>query len=246
MMGTKVKLASASIDERGKAYGGKAGDQTGKEVKIQDYYVHSKGWRVFRPINPEQAEKIAFDGEAAAKNNNVGYDQHERQTLYEAAKPYGFNISMVKTPCETDCSALVRVCCAYAGIDLPASFRTSNEAKNLLATGAFEELTGDRYTKSSDYLKRGDILCTKTQGHTVIVLTNGKNADQPPVTTGKVLITGGSVWVRKAPNVNADKLGVAHNGDMFPYGGETSKDGWNLIEYKKENGWVSGKYSKIV
>lgn len=250
MSSKKVKLASASIDENGKATGGKAGDQTGKEVKIQDYYVHSKGWRVFRPISPEQAEKIAFDGEEAAKNNKIGYDQNQRNTLYEASKPYGFNCKMVKTPCECDCSALVRVCCAYAGITLPASFRTANEAKELMKTGAFEELTGDKYTKSSDYLKRGDILVTATRGHTVIVITNGKNANEPIITTGKVKITGGSVWVRKGPGVRYTAIGVAHKNDIFNYGGETSIDGWNMIDYDTEDGpvnaWVSGKYSVLI
>lgn len=46
-----VKLAAANIDERGKATGGKAGDQTSREVCVRAYYVHSKGWRVFRPID---------------------------------------------------------------------------------------------------------------------------------------------------------------------------------------------------
>ena len=53
-----VKIGSARIDENGNARGGKAGDQTGKEVSTQNWYKHSKGWRVFRAINPEKAAKI--------------------------------------------------------------------------------------------------------------------------------------------------------------------------------------------
>ncbi len=41
-----VKLGSARIDENGHATGGKAGDQTGKEVSTQNWYKHNKGWRV--------------------------------------------------------------------------------------------------------------------------------------------------------------------------------------------------------
>ena len=41
---SKVLLGSATIDERGRASGGKAGNQSGKELKIQNYYLHSKGW----------------------------------------------------------------------------------------------------------------------------------------------------------------------------------------------------------
>lgn len=43
-----IKIGSARIDENGKTHGGKVGDQTGKEVAIQAWYKHSKGWRVLR------------------------------------------------------------------------------------------------------------------------------------------------------------------------------------------------------
>ena len=175
-----VKIGSARIDENGHATGGKAGDQTGKEVSTQAWYKHSKGWRVFRAKDPDVAAKIAQDMEWACANKNIGYDQNQRLTLYNVAKPLGFNCKKVDTPCETDCSALVRVCCAYAGVTLP-NFRTTTEASALLNSGAFEEMKGKKYTDSSDYLRRGDILVTKTQGHTVVVLTNGPKAEVGPV-----------------------------------------------------------------
>ena len=50
----------------------------------------------------------------------------------------------------------------------------------LLSTGLFTEFTGSKYTDGSDYLMRGDILCTKTQGHTVVVLSNGSKAGNTP------------------------------------------------------------------
>lgn len=177
-----VKIGSARIDENGKARGGKAGDQTGKELSTQSWYKHSKGWRVFRAKSPEVAEKIAQDMQWACDNKHIGYDQGQRLTLYNVSKPLGFNCKAVTTDCETDCSALVRVCCAYAGIMLP-NFRTPTEPAALLDSGAFIELTGSKYTDASTYLKRGDILVTKTQGHTVVVLSNGSKAgaDVAPV-----------------------------------------------------------------
>lgn len=169
-----VKVGSARIDENGKAHGGKAGDQTGKEVGTQNWYNHSKGWRVFRPIDPAKAAKIAKAMQMACDNGNIGYDQYQRNTLYTYAAKVGFNISKVTAKCETDCSALVRVCCEYAGIPgLPSGFRTGNMPSNLIKTGAFVELKGSKYTGRSDYLGAGDILVTKTSGHTVVVLTNG-------------------------------------------------------------------------
>lgn len=177
-----VIIGSARIDERGKASGGQAGDQTGRELSTQNWYLHSKGWRVFRAKNPAVAEKIAQDMQWACANSHIGYDQGGRLTLYTVSKPLGFNCSKVTKNCETDCSALVRVCCAYAGVDLP-NFRTTNEASCLLKSGAFTEMTGDKYQKEFAYLRRGDILVTKTQGHTVVVLTNGSKAEPvQPVT----------------------------------------------------------------
>ena len=178
-----VRIGSARIDENGNATGGKAGDQTGKEVSTQNWYKHSKGWRVFRAKNSGVAEKIAWDMQAACDNPKIGYDQSQRDTLYTVAKLVGFNCAKVQAACETDCSALVRVCCAYAGVMLP-NIRTTNEPKALLDSGEFVELTGAKYTDSPDYLRRGDILCTKTQGHTVVVLSNGSKAEIAPVAQG--------------------------------------------------------------
>ena len=75
-----VKIGSARIDENGKARGGKAGDQTGKELSTQSWYKHSKGWRVFRAKSAEVAEKIAQDMQWACDNKHIGYDQGQRLT----------------------------------------------------------------------------------------------------------------------------------------------------------------------
>jgi hypothetical protein len=177
-----VKIGSARIDENGKAIGGKAGDQTGREVSTQNWYDQTsakKVWRVFRAKDPDVAERIAQDMQWACDNPHIGYDQGQRLTLYNIAKPLGFNCKKVTTNCETDCSALVRVCCAYAGVMLP-NFRTTTEASVLLNSGAFEEMKGDKYSHSSAYLRRGDILVTSTQGHTVVVLNDGPKADAAP------------------------------------------------------------------
>ena len=173
-----VVIASARIDERGKISGGKAGNQNGKEISRQPWYRHSKGWRVLRCKDAKKAEKIARAMEAACDNRNIGYDQGQRDTLYNLAKTVDFDPARVKTPCETDCSALVRVCCAYAGV-MVGNMRTSNEAKILLASGEFEERKGAKYTDQSAYLRRGDVLVTRTQGHTVVVLTDGAKAESP-------------------------------------------------------------------
>ncbi len=175
-----VKLGSARIDENGNAHGGKAGDQTGKEVSPQNWYKHNKGWRVLRAKDADAAEKIAQAMQWACDSPLIGYDQNQRETLRKAVMPLGWDIRKLTTAVETDCSALVRVCCGWAfqkdlGTDV-SYFNTTTMCQALLKTGLFTELTGSRYTDQQDYLRRGDILCTKTQGHTVVVLSNGSRA----------------------------------------------------------------------
>lgn len=174
-----VRVGSARHDENGKLKGGKAGDQTGHEVETQKWYKHSKGWVVIRPKSAEDREKIARNMEYACANDNIGYDQSQNTTLFAEAKKVGFDCSKVKTKCETDCSRLVRVCLWYAGIQV-GGFYTGDQVEVLEKTGRFDILRTARYTDSPDYLLRGDILVTKTTGHTVVVLDDGPKAAPQP------------------------------------------------------------------
>ena len=157
------------------------GDQNGgREVSTEKYYVHSKGWYVLRAKDPEKRERIAVAMERACANNDIGYDQSTRLTLFNNVKPYGFDPSLTTKKVNTDCSALVRVCVHYAGIEVD-NFITSNEVSKLMATGEFDKFSDDEHCKSSDHLLRGDILDTRTKGHTVVVLSNGAKASEEVV-----------------------------------------------------------------
>lgn len=191
----RVMVGSARIDERGRAHGGKAGDQ-GREVATQAWYKHSKGWVLLRAKNPIVRGYIADAMQAACDNRRIGYDQYQRLTLYNQVKDKGFDPAKATKPCETDCSALVRVCALYAfgkcGIYEPVkNFTTHAQAAVLVGTGWFDKLTEWKYTAKSDYLKRGDILVTKRQGHTVVVMDDGAKAE--PEKDVKPLPGGGAV-----------------------------------------------------
>ena len=169
-----VKIGHASKDENSKLKGGNAGDQTGKEVYVSDYYVHSKGWVVLRCKDYAARQKIAEAMEKACANSRIGYDQGQRNTLFNNVQSNGFDPSKTTKSVETDCSALVRVCIAYAyGEDKTGNFNTETLPDVLVGTGLFEKYTDAKHCKSSDYLMRGDILCTVTKGHTVVILDNG-------------------------------------------------------------------------
>ena len=181
-----IKVGSARIDERGHAHGGRAGDQSGKELSTQNYYKHKKGWVVLRPKTAEQANKIAKDMLYACANHHIGYDQYQRNTLYNIAKDVGFNCSLVNKNCETDCSALVRVCLAYAGIDVE-NFRTYNQKNVLLKSGQFTDVTSKVNTSTGKGLCIGDVLVTKTSGHTVVVVSGAtKRGETTTFTNARV------------------------------------------------------------
>lgn len=233
-----VIFGSARIDERGKAIGGKAGDQTGKEVSAQAYYKHSKGWRVFRAKSVVARKLIAEAMRRACNNNNIGYDQGQRLTLYEAVKDFGFDPAKATKAVETDCSALVRVCCAFAGIAL-GNFVTSNQASALLNSGAFMEMVGAKYTDQEDYLEEGDILVTRTKGHTVVVLTSGdKAAVAPTEPVGDLTVAAGTWNVRSGPGTGWPVVKTVKGGDKLQ---SVDDNDWIPVLIDGQVRWISPK-----
>jgi hypothetical protein len=172
-----VKIGHARSDENNKARDGKAGDQTSKEVTIQNWY--NRNWTaVFRAKDNKTAEKIAKTTEHICNNDNIGYDQSQRTTLYEYAEKCNWDIQKITEKCECDCSSLVAVCVNAAGVKISKNMYTGNQKAVLSATGKFEIVTDSKYLKKSDYLKRGDILLAP--GHTAIVLSDGAEAGIVP------------------------------------------------------------------
>ena len=175
-------IGSARIDERGKATGGKAGDQKQTtspdykgEVSMQNFYVSSKGWYILRAKNPSVASSIALAMTVACNNPNIGYNQARRLDIIKAG-------THATQPTSCDCSSLVRQCVREAGVEV-GNFTTANEASVLTATGHFDKFV---YTKGSQ-LYLGDILVTKTKGHTVIVTSGAtRNINSVAVPTVKM------------------------------------------------------------
>ena len=174
-----VMIAHASIDENNHAKNGAAGDQTGREVCVRSWY--NKPWGcVIRFNDSRMAEKVAKCMEMAAANDNIGYDQNQRNTLLNKARKYNYDVSKVSEPCETDCSALVSVACMYAGIPessltLHGNCATTRTIRNILkSTGGVEVYTTALYTSKSDRLKRGDILL-KEGSHVAVVVESDSN-----------------------------------------------------------------------
>ena len=218
-------IGSARIDENGRISGGRAGDQTGAEVAIEDYYKSSKGWRAFRAKDAIKQRGLAHAMRDACKNPNIGYDQSERNSLFKEAEKHLFNISLVSTPVECDCSSLVRVCCAFVGVGLP-DFSTANEADILLSSGYFDEIKFTQTTGKG--LKAGDILVTKTKGHTVIVVSTDDDGIDPVVEgddmqTIKRGSRGGDVATAQSLLISKFSISCGDCGVDGDFGGDTER-----------------------
>lgn len=251
-----VIIGSARVDEKGTFLGGAAGDQKQKtssndmigEVSMQDFYVHVKGWNVIRPKSATHANKIAANMKCACNNSNIGYDQGNRFAIIKD----GTN-SKVKTEC--DCSSLVRECVKEATGKDPGNFTTENEVTVLNKTGLFNESVP--YTPGYE-LCTGDILVTKTKGHTVVVV-NGASRTKKSSTSGKSDLNKNPKWtgVVSASSLNVRTWAGMENKTCsfgpIRKGTEVAvcdtvkaKDGsnWYYILYKGKYGFVHSKYVK--
>lgn len=258
-----VYVASARIDENGKAYGGKAGDQTGKEVSSQVWYDYEKNnpgktWVLLRCIDPEKRKRIAKCMRDAYVNDFIGYDQHQRDSLYDAVKDKGFDVNTLEKAVETDCSALVRICVCYAGINCQ-NFNTASQASVLVKTGFFKKITDTKYTKSPDYLLEGDILVSSKQGHTVVVLNDGAKAatdtewdwnaviipDAPNAfpdsgDANTVTVADGTYFLRRGPGKE-----YPHDGVYVVEGERLEKvdpGTWTAVKYKTQDGEIETRW----
>lgn len=161
----------ASIDERGRASGGAAGDQTGLEVKVGRWYYFRQNC-VLRFKDRSKAAKAATICRGIANNNKVGYDQNQRTTLYSELARVGWNPAKITKPVETDCSAMVAAIVNAVGIKVSKDLWTGNMRKALYNTGAFYLYTGAAYTQSDRLLMTGDIILNEAS-HVIMALEDG-------------------------------------------------------------------------
>ncbi len=201
-----MKIGHASISEKG-TVNGVAGDSTGKEVCIRDFYVYKGGWdAVLIPVTDQIAEQSAQACEKACKNDNIGYSQggtKNRNSFHTEAQKVNYKIEEIKTPCNTDCSASQTVFAIAGGVkeleyngNAPT---TSTMIDKFVATGKYKVSYDKKFLSSPDYLKRGYILVKKGH-HTVMCLEDGdkvkvNNIIKKAVTVAKPTLRRKSVGV---------------------------------------------------
>lgn len=201
-----IKIGHSSINEYGKITGGREGDQTGREVVIAKWYYG--GWNLMlRPKTSELAEKSAKFVEQICANNNVGYCQNGRNSLYKYAKAVNFDGTKIKNKCECDCSSFMHVSAIAGGANISygSNGATTRTLRTVLGkSGYYEIYTDSKYLTSDKYLKRGDIL-VKEGSHTVMILENG-SAIQPVEPVVKPTTTPSKVNVTYAVRIEGGKV----------------------------------------
>lgn len=177
-------VSNCGGDERGRGHGGQAGDQTRREYRVREWYDFDYTY-VLRLPDRERALELAKLARAAAENDNIGYDQWERETIWRELVRAGYDPAHVSRPCEADCSSstvAMLKCLGFRTGDvalqaLPMSLYTGDMRPALVAAG-LEQHTARRYMDSGDYLLAGDI-CLHERNHVNIVITDGAKAAVP-------------------------------------------------------------------
>ena len=179
--GGKNMISNCGHDERSKYTGGTAGDQTGTEWQIINWY--SRPWKcVLRHPDAKVREKIAELAEKAAKNNLCGYDQGQRYTYWEHLKASNYDPAQITIACEADCSSGVAANVKATGYLLGneklknvSIYLYTGNMRSALKSAGFTVLTDAKYLNGPDYLMRGDIILND-DCHVATNLTNGSKA----------------------------------------------------------------------
>ncbi len=238
-------ISNSGGDERGNISGGKAGDQTGTEWWIIQWY--SRPWNcVLRHPNKKVRKKIADLARKAANNNHIGYNQSNRDSYYNELKKVNYNPSKIVRKCDADCSAGVIANIKAAGhllgiknLQTITCTYTGNMREALSDVG-FKILTNSKYLTSDNYLLEGDILLND-KCHVATNLTNGYK-----VTVSKTVKVSHNTGLYKS--AYRDTVGKSSTAVKTIRKGTTvtwvSDDGfgWSLIKFQGKTYYIANSH----
>lgn len=178
-------ISNSGSNENGKVYGGKPGDQTGREWQVRSWY--NRPWNcVLRYPDAFVADQIASWAERAAKNDKIGYNQLNRKSFWKELEKSDYDPGKIATACDADCSAGVAGVVKAIGykLNLPKLQAISPDLVTSQMRAAFKKagfsvLTAAKCLNSDKYLLRGDILLND-QHHVAINLTDGSGTKTAP------------------------------------------------------------------
>ena len=163
------KVVSAGISENG-TVNGKKGDQNKREVRVRPRYDFGQDTIIrFHKTKRNLAKRVAL---ALAKNENIGYGQLNRTTLWDECVKIGWEYKRIKEIglCNCDCSMLI-ICIinfVYAKKVIPICYTGNLENFCKKHPDKFTILK-TKYLPDSRLIKMGDIEL-KAYKHTTIVV----------------------------------------------------------------------------
>ena len=192
----------ASINEKGKTIGGKLGDQTSREVRKGGYYNFGQSYCI-RPRRETIAARIAACAIEIADNENIGYDQENRETLFDAFKNNNWKNFFIDDLCSTDCSMLA-ICCANFALEsevFPKTLYSGNIVPVMTRNSNFVKMTiGKNFVPS-----KGDIIVAPGK-HVIIVVDSeyiGTPIEKPLYMAGKTYMLDANMKVRSGAGVKS-------------------------------------------
>lgn len=269
-------ISNSGSDENKAYHGGKAGDQTGKEWQLKAYYSRPWSVVLRYPnqsvaltiaqlgIAAALNDKIGYD-----QYQRDTYWKQLQKAGYDPSKI----TTPCEDDCTAGVSANVKAAGYIHHIpaleDLPLC--SSRNMREKFTAAGFKALTGSKYTDGYNYLLPGDILLYENH-HAATNITLGKSVkgewnphstmpdpeltiettiddEVPPeeVTFELPCIrANGNVNVRRGPDTSYGSLGVANKGTMLRYYGFDYTNGWHLVEFEGNTGWVSPKYTEVI
>lgn len=239
------RIAEAYGDEIGKARGGQLGDQTGREIRVTEWYKRTGGWSVYLECtDPLLAEAAAHNAELIAQDDSFGYNQSDRWSGYDAIVAGG-SIDEAAAG-DFDCSSHVLASYILAGLDIKPEGYTGNLERILTETGKFKAYKDSAHLNSAALAKVGGVYL-EPKAHTFIMLEDGGGIAEAaqevltPTTGEPRVYAKGSVRVRKYP-IDGKTLTTLQKGESLPLIGT-----WHAVELNGETAYISGntKYTEV-
>lgn len=237
-----ARIAHARCDENGKIDGPLSGDQTGKEVRFDNWYYNN--WTEYiEAKDPVMREHIAREMELAVQNNKIGYSQKNRMKGALSAIAAG---TFAKADGDVDCSTAVNTAVYLSGGKVNAKLATSTMLPAYESSGKFTIYTDDEHLKNPKKGRRGGIYLRRQSGHghVFVLLEDGAEAgeeqpdDGPGEIIGVIIVDGVKNWcnVRSGPGLERGKIGKAYKNEQFNVYGVD--EGWYKIDFHGSVGYV--------
>lgn len=227
-----MKIVHAVANEVGTGTGGQLGDQTGKEIRVAEWY--RRPWEMYiEPVDRNLGRRAAEIAKLIAAGN-FGYDRVNRWSGLRSIQNFGTE----KGSGDFDCSSLCIACYKLAGLDIAASGYTGSLEKIFKAQG-FKVYKDPAHLDTPQAAVAGGMFCTPN-AHVVICVEDGQGAvpSEPVVdaveSSERRIMALGSVWLHSTPDkLSTSRKRVVRKGEILTVIGEAEG------MFETAEGWIS-------